>query len=185
MFEVVRSNMNIYKSFKNRLWGLIVAIKTNNPIKNILSSGKQIINVSNSIIKIEKGVFLYPNVKISVNGEKDNKAYLFIASGTHIGDRTEIHVGDRVIIGRDCAISWDVCILDRDYHEFDSNGEEKVPITIGNNVWIGCRATILKGVTIGDGAVVAAGSVVTKDVPANCCVAGNPAKVIKENVNWR
>ena len=60
-----------------------------------------------------------------------------------------------------------------------------MPITIGENVWIGCRALILKGVTIGDGAVVAAGAVVTKDVPANCVVAGNPAKIIKENVVWQ
>ena len=54
------------------------------------------------------------------------------------------------------------------------------PVKIGNKVWIGAHATILPGVTIGDGAVVAAGAVVTKDVPSNVVVAGVPAKVIKE-----
>ncbi|WP_352629335.1 CatB-related O-acetyltransferase [Mesorhizobium sp. M0496] len=55
----------------------------------------------------------------------------------------------------------------------------KGPIVIGNDVWVGARATIMSGVTIGDGAVVAACSVVTKDVPPYAIVAGNPARVIK------
>ena len=57
----------------------------------------------------------------------------------------------------------------------------KGPVVIGNNVWIGDKATILPGVTIGDGAVIAANAVVTKDVPAYSVVGGNPAKVIKQN----
>ena len=58
----------------------------------------------------------------------------------------------------------------------------KGPVIIGNNVWIGDKATILGGVTIGDGAVIAANSVVTKDVPAYSVVGGNPARVIKRGV---
>ena len=57
----------------------------------------------------------------------------------------------------------------------------KGPVVIGNNVWIGDKATILPGVTIGDGAVIAANAVVTKDVPPYSVVGGNPAKVIKRN----
>lgn len=53
------------------------------------------------------------------------------------------------------------------------------PVNIGNNVWIGGNCTILPGVTIGDNSVIAAGAVVTKDIPANCVVAGVPAKIIK------
>ena len=59
------------------------------------------------------------------------------------------------------------------------------PVIIGDNVWIGYRAMILKGVTIGDNSVVAANSVVTKDVPSNSIVAGNPAKIIRTGINWR
>jgi acetyltransferase-like isoleucine patch superfamily enzyme len=55
-----------------------------------------------------------------------------------------------------------------------------MPVTIADNVWIGMNATILKGVTIGENSVVAAGAVVTKSVPANVVVAGNPAVVIKK-----
>lgn len=62
--------------------------------------------------------------------------------------------------------------------------EKSAPIHIGNHVWIGARATILKGVTIGDGAVVAAGAVVNKDVPPNTLVGGVPARIIKENISW-
>lgn len=56
------------------------------------------------------------------------------------------------------------------------------PVSIGDNVWIGANVMILKGVSIGSGAIVAAGSVVTKDIPENCVAAGNPAKVVKENL---
>ena len=57
------------------------------------------------------------------------------------------------------------------------------PIIIGENCWIGSNVRICKGVTIGDNSVVAACSVVTKDVPANCIVAGNPAKVVKTDID--
>lgn len=94
-----------------------------------------------------------------------------------------------ITIGDDCAIAGDVLIQDTDFHPMlDDNGNEKTytkPITIGNHVWICAKATILKGVTIGDGAIVAAGAVVTKDVPAYTLVGGNPARVIKENVKWK
>ncbi len=74
--------------------------------------------------------------------------------------------------------------MDRDYHKFNSNTEEIKPVKIGDNVWIGCNSIILKGITIGNGAVVAAGSIVTKDVPPKVLVGGNPAKVIKEDIYW-
>ncbi|HEX7757448.1 MAG TPA: DapH/DapD/GlmU-related protein, partial [Niabella sp.] len=54
------------------------------------------------------------------------------------------------------------------------------PVTIGNNVWVGGNATILPGVTIGDNCVIGAGSVVTKDIPANSLAVGNPARVIRQ-----
>lgn len=99
-----------------------------------------------------------------------------------------IQCASHISIGNDCAIAGDVLIQDTDFHPIlDENRAPKPitkPIHIGNKVWICAKATILKGVTIGDGAIVAAGAVVTKDVPAYSLVAGNPAKVIKENVKW-
>jgi len=89
-------------------------------------------------------------------------------------------------IGEGCTIAPNVMIRDCDSHEIiGQEGQSVKDINIGNHVWIGQNAAILKGVTIGDGAIVAANAVVTKDVPAHSAVAGNPARVIKENVYWK
>lgn len=76
-------------------------------------------------------------------------------------------------------------IRDNDGHEIVNGEEPSKPIVIGNHVWIGERATILKGVTIGDGAIVAANAVVTKDVEPNTLVGGVPARVIRRGVEWK
>nr|WP_240760053.1 hypothetical protein [Lichenicoccus roseus] len=57
-------------------------------------------------------------------------------------------------------------------------------VTIHDRVWIGFRAVVLKGVTISEGAIIGTGSVVTKQVPAHCVAAGNPARVIRKDVSW-
>lgn len=100
-----------------------------------------------------------------------------------------IQCESKVVIGDNCAIAGGVIIQDTDFHPtFDENGVRKPhtkPVTIGNHVWICSNAIVLKGVTIGDGAIIAAGAVVTKDVPSKCLVGGNPAKVIRTNVDWQ
>ncbi len=73
-------------------------------------------------------------------------------------------------------------ITDSDWHGlYDriNRADQATPVCLGHNVWVGDHATVLKGVTIGDNSVVAAGAVVTQDVPANTVVAGNPARVVK------
>lgn len=89
-----------------------------------------------------------------------------------------IHIGERCLIG-DATM-----IVDSDFHDTDpavrhSSPGLSEPVKIGNNVWIGSRAMVLKGVTIGDNSVIGAKSLVTKDIPPNCIAAGVPAKVIK------
>lgn len=143
-----------------------------------------VIMKKNAEISLGDRVLLHKNCKLSAWGT-DGKAAIRIGSRTYIGDRTEIHAGESVTIGDGCDISWNCTIMDRDYHKLGTEKEVFAPVTIGNRVWIGCNAIILKGVTIGDGAVVAAGSVVTKDVPARTLVAGNPARVIREEVEWK
>lgn len=162
-------------------------------LRGFLKGGK--FKGSKRLLRLEKGVrvlqrggtvtvgdkvLLHRYVKLSAYGGK-----ITIGNNCYIGDRTEIHAGESVTIGNNVNISWDCNILDRDYHGFESETERIAPVTIGDNVWIGCGCFILKGVTIGEGSVVAAGSVVTKDVPEKCLVAGNPARVIKENVWWK
>ena len=106
---------------------------------------------------------------------------------------------DKIDIGSHCLISWNVGIADSDFHPLEPAQRlidaqalapffkdhpprpklKTVPVKIGDNVWIGMNATILKGVIIGENSVVAAGSVVTKSVPPNTVVAGNPAVAVK------
>lgn len=155
-----------------------------------------------SLLRVEKGVrFLRKNCNITFgdkvnlhryakisaygNAGEGKKANVTLGNGVAIGDRTEIHAAESVNIGDNTIIAWDCTIMDRDYHKLMTDTEIAKPVNIGENVWIGCNVTILKGVTVGDGAVIAAGSVVTKDVPEKTLVAGNPAKVIKENVWWK
>ncbi len=110
-----------------------------------------------------------------------------IKLGDHvvINDYSRIVSMEKIILGNNVLLAQYVSILDHD-HDFealkqgDFNTYITSPIIIGNNVWIGDKATITKGVTIGDNVIVAANSVVTKDVPSNVVVGGIPAKVIKK-----
>ena len=102
-----------------------------------------------------------------------------------INQESVIDCSNEIFIGENCAISHRVMIRDSNNHKLNRPGYVvSAPIRIGNNVWIGMGAMILSGVTIGDGAVVAAGAVVNKDVPPKTLVAGVPAKVVRENVEW-
>lgn len=124
--------------------------------------------------KINTGanITVYPNAKLQLGSGYAN-------NNVKIDCNTTITIGNRVFIASD------VIIKDGDGHVINNKPEKmSQPITIEDNVWIADRAIILKGVTIGAGAVIAAGAVVTKDVPKNSLVAGVPAKVIKENIEW-
>lgn len=113
---------------------------------------------------------------------------LVVGDGTFIGHNCGFNVGRSVRIGRDCLLATGVEVYDQDGHPLDAARrragdptppETIAPVVIGDDVWVGFGALILKGVTVGDRAVVAARSVVTKDVPADTLVAGNPARVVR------
>lgn len=93
-------------------------------------------------------------------------------------DEAEVKIGDNVFIGPNVSIFTACHPLDA--HDRNRLIEWSEPVVIGNNVWIGGSATILPGVTIGDNVVVGAGAVVTKDVPSDVVVGGNPARIIKK-----
>lgn len=137
--------------------------------------GVTVINRGGSIV-VENCTF-FPGVRITCG----QQGRVFIGNGTYLNRNTEIIAATEVRIGRDCKISWDVVIMDTDGHAVGDGPKVARPIVIGDNVWIGCRALILKGVTIGEGAVVAAGAIVTKDVPAGAIVA-SPAATIRGSV---
>lgn len=105
-----------------------------------------------------------------------------------IGDRVFINSGVIVVsvlevtIGNDVAIANEAYIMDTDSHGVEGRPVKNAPVRIGDGSWIGARAIILPGVTIGRRCLVAAGAVVSRDVPDDTLVAGNPAKVIRELV---
>ena len=126
--------------------------------------------------------------------------WVWIGHGTKIRcHEGEVSIGDKTVMGQECTISayqhvsiGEQCILaDRVMLiDFDHNVAEverpirvqgiyKRDVRVGNNVWIGHAAQIMRGVTVGDNAIVGANAVVTKDVPANAVVAGVPARVIR------
>ncbi|UTE72245.1 sugar O-acetyltransferase [Rossellomorea marisflavi] len=100
---------------------------------------------------------------------------VFFNTGCSFQDRGGIHIGDGSLIG----MNVNIATLNHGLDMKTRNTTYASPVTIGKSVWIGSGATILPGVTIGDRAVVAAGAVVTKDVPEGTVVAGLPAKVVK------
>lgn len=100
---------------------------------------------------------------------------VFINSCCHFQDQGGIYIGDDVLIGHNV-------VLATVNHEIDPYNRRcnYAPIKIGNRVWIGSNAVITQNVTIGDGAIIAAGAIVTHDVPENTIVGGVPAKIIRE-----
>ncbi len=100
---------------------------------------------------------------------------VFINSGCRFQDQGGIVIGDGALIGHSVVLAT----LNHDFAPEKRGDLHPAPIHIGKNVWIGAHATVVPGVTIGDGAIVAAGAVVTKDVPANTIVGGVPAAVIR------
>jgi len=140
-------------------------------------------------------VWIYGTITSSSGGK------VIMEDDTKIGNRSSIVCVNSIKIGRYTAIADGVVIVDNNNHPVNpedrkfmrltpENSEyrdwkysDNKPIIIGENVWIGANSRILKGVTIGDNSVIAASSVVTKSVPVNCIVAGNPAKVVKTDID--
>lgn len=111
-------------------------------------------------------------------------ARLVLGSG-FINNRVTIDCFDEIQIGNGVAISDRVVIRDSDNHQIAGGKPISRRVEIGDHVWIGMNVMVLKGVTIGDGAVVAAGAVVTRDVPPRALVAGIPARVVRNGVSWQ
>jgi acetyltransferase-like isoleucine patch superfamily enzyme len=122
-------------------------------------------------------------VRIGVWGRAPNQGTIRIGDAVMISPGVRISASDEIIIGDGCMFANGAYVTDCDWHGIYNRTErdaQAYPVHIGNNVWVGDHATVLKGVTIGDNSIVAACSVVTKDVPANVVVAGNPARIVKE-----
>ncbi len=142
--------------------------------------------ISGPNIRIGKCVTIvadaHQRVKIAVWGRAPGSGeirigdYVLVSPGVRISASDQIHIGDNTMIANGVYIS------DSDWHDvYDRTQRSAVvtPVIINNNVWLGDHCAVLKGVTIGENSIVAANAVVTKDVPDNVVVAGNPARVVK------
>jgi acetyltransferase-like isoleucine patch superfamily enzyme len=107
-------------------------------------------------------------------------ARIHIGNGTYLNRNAEIVAAECVTIGRDCMIARDVVIMDTDQHSVPGSDVTARPVKIGDRVWIGARAIVLKGVTIGADSIIGAGAIVTKNVPPRSVVVGPAATVIRE-----
>lgn len=120
-----------------------------------------------------------------------SKCIIEIGKGTSI-QWAHINAQERntvIKIGENCMFSLDVMIRTSDSHTiYDVNTKQRIndakSVFIGNHVWLGISAYILKGVTIGDNCIIGIGSIVTHDIPSNSLAVGAPAKVIRKDVNW-
>lgn len=167
---------------KNHVFGLHTLIKLQDGAKR-----------ENIILK--DGCWPEGNIVVQNNG------VFIMHEHSKIGPGVQIKCVNRIEIGAYTAIAMDTTICDNNNHPVSPSYRKKMrlvpaghqmrmwkysdnkPILIGENCWIGSNVRICKGVTIGDNSVVAACSVVTKDVPANCIVAGNPARVVKTDID--
>ncbi len=125
----------------------------------------------------------YGNGEILLQARRKT-ARIEIGSHTATSNNVTLIANDLIEIGENCLIGDLVSIVDSDFHAIDlnmrkkSNGETK-PVFIGDNVWLGSRVMVFKGVSIGENSVIAAGSIVSKSIPGNVVAGGIPAKVIR------
>ena len=116
-------------------------------------------------------------------------------AGIQVGDKSTFGeenwfgaVNDKITIGTDCMFSSHIQMIIGGHAIYDINSGENIThrngVVIGNHVWIGLKTTIIDGVNIGDGSVVGAGSTVTKMIPSNVTCAGNPVRILHEDIKW-
>jgi len=135
------------------------------------------LHIENGPVNIYYGtdILVFKGASLTFKGQDD------------INQRVQIICMDNIIIGENVMISRDVVIRDNDGgHEILTEGYKKTaPVVIGNHVWIGQGAMIMKGVTIGDGAIIAADAWVVTNVKPNTLVMGDPARTVQKNIEWR
>ena len=204
---------SIWKSF--RMYSKVKGYTGIRSIGNFIISGNTRVSLGKNIRIINKGSFtlgvkirefhvstspcifeMGNNSTLVINGSCSvgpgvaivllNDAFLELGNNVYINSNSTMVCGTQIIIRDNTQISWNVEICDTDFHRIvREDSTISKPIDIGRNTLIGRRAMIMKGVKVGNGSVIAAGAVVTRDIPQNCLVAGVPARIIKRNITWK
>jgi acetyltransferase-like isoleucine patch superfamily enzyme len=140
-------------------------------------------------IEIGRNVRFSGKPHIAFNNQHIASPRLSIGDNSFLGHLCDLRIAQSITIGQHCLIAGGVTIADFDGHPLDpalrrrgvtSLPADIHPVIIGDDVWIGRGAMVLKGVRIGDRAIVGAQAVVSRDVPADCVVAGNPARPVRD-----
>ena len=121
-------------------------------------------------------------IKITTWASKQSSGRIEIGNYCLISPGVTLSAAQRIRIGDNCMLAAECYLSDSDWHGTYNRIRPfrcTAPITLENNVWVGLRAIVCKGVSIGENSIIGAGSVVTGDIPANVIAAGNPAKVVK------
>ena len=139
---------------------------------------------SNNHVIAEDGSKFDGPINITLEGNST----LYIGRNSGIRGVTFVLKDGNISVGRNCMFSYGILLRNNDSHKvLDSEGNvtnSPQDIIINDHVWLCERCTILKGVTVGADSIIAFGAVVTKDCPPNSIMAGNPARVVKQNINW-
>jgi acetyltransferase-like isoleucine patch superfamily enzyme len=159
----------LLRRYFNRGAGLILSLP-GGPRPVVKNRGGQIVVESCSF---ESGVRL----------EVYQVATLTIGKGVYLNRNVHIVTAAAVTIGRGVKIGWDTVIMDTDLHGHSGRPAESKPVVIEDDVWIGCRVLILKGVHVGRGAIIGAGAIVTKNVPP-LAVVGGPRATVLFSASW-
>lgn len=143
--------------------------------------------VNDSVLHIGRGVQLAEGA--ATLGADDTAIEIHHATTIVNAKFFAVEVGTSIVVGERCLFSWNIELRTSDWHSvLDLNSGERInparSVVIQPHSWIGSDVRILKGVTIGENSIVGVGAIVTKDVPPNCAVAGNPARVIRKGVSW-
>ena len=169
------------KKISNKFWRVFY-----NVIASKLPRSNAAINIGQKKLRYLCAKHLVGKIGNNVNIERGAKLQKLIEIGDNSGLGINCDINGKVIIGRNVLMAPEVVIYTQNHSYIDKNKliiEQGYlpsrPVVIGDDVWICRRAMIMPGITIGDGAVIAAGAVVVKDVPAYAVVGGNPAKIIK------
>ncbi len=125
------------------------------------------------------------DVYLKVSGGYEDKVSIQIGDGCFIGSGCEFNSLSRIVLGTSCLVASGTRFIDHDHGTklglpMKEQPEQSADILIGSDVWFGANCVVLKGVSIGSGAIVAAGSVVTRSVPPLAIVAGVPARLIRQ-----
>lgn len=193
VFRIRIKKGNLFNNSKSFLLRSEIFIRgKNNNIESM--SGSYLKNCSISIYGMNNKVMIGENcrlIDVEIHIE-DNNGAIVIGKNTTIAGFTHLACieGTRITIGEDCMFSKDITFRTGDSHSIidEKNGLRINPsedIIIGNHVWIGNKVIVTKGAVVGDNSIVGTGSIVTKAFDkTNIVVAGSPAKIVKEGINW-